>query len=84
LYTVNGYTYDFKININSILNTNDPNYTQSDYYSTIQNYVVINSVNATNTISNCDVTPNINVNKTVTLTGRNTKNNTYSSTIEVS
>jgi len=84
LYTVNGYTYDFKINVNSVVDTKDPNYTQSDYYSTLQNYVVINSVNATNTISNCDVTPNINVNKTVTLTGRNTKNNTYSSTIEVS
>ena len=81
LYTVNGYTYDFKININSILNTNDPNYTQSDYYSTIQNYVVINSAN-TNIVSNCDVTTdNLFTEKTVTITGRNTKNKTYSSSI---
>jgi hypothetical protein len=81
LYTANGYTYDFKININSILNTNDPNYTQSDYYSTIQTYVVINSSN-TNIISNCSViTDNLFTEKTVTITGTNTKNTSYSSTL---
>ena len=81
LYTVNGYTYDFKININSFLDTNDANYTQSDYYSAFQNYVVINST-TTNIISNCDITTeNLYTEKTVTLTGRNTKNKTYSSSV---
>jgi hypothetical protein len=83
LYTVNGYTYDFKINISSVLNTNDQNYTQSDYYSTFQTYCVINSSN-TNMESNCYAsTWNPYITKTVTLTGRNTKYETYSSSIEL-
>jgi len=84
LYTANGYTYDFKININSLLNITDTNYIQSDYYTNLQNYVVINSTNHSNSIYNCNVTPNITAEKKITLTGRNTKNNTYSSTIVLS
>jgi hypothetical protein len=84
LYTVNGYTYDFKINMHSLLDTNDQIYTQqSDYYSTFQTYCVINS-NNTNIISNCYAsTWNQYTSKTVTLTGRNTKYETYSSSIEL-
>ena len=81
LYTVNGYTYDFKINISSIIDTNDQNYTQSDYYSTFQTYCVINSSN-TNMESNCYAsTTNQYITKTITLTGRNTKYESYSSSI---
>jgi hypothetical protein len=81
LYTANGYTYDFKIDISTLLDTSDPNYTQSDYYSNFQNYVVINSTN-TNIISNCDaISDNLYTTKMVTLTGRNSKQAAYSSSV---
>lgn len=95
LYTANGYTYDFKVNINNTLNINDANYTQSNYYSELQTYVIINST-SNNNIQYCTaetlnssgtvvvIPQNAISSKTVTLTGRNTKNNTYSSSIILS
>jgi hypothetical protein len=84
LYTVNGYTYDFKINISSIVNTNDQIYTQqSDYYSTFSTYCVINSNNANIDISCIATSLNPYTTKTVTLIGRNTKYDTYSDSIDL-
>lgn len=84
LYTAKGYVYDFKLSINTKLDINDPNYIESDYYNNIQYYAIVNSSQA-NISSNCIAnTLNPSHTKTVTITGRNSKNQSYSSSISLS
>lgn len=83
LYTANGYIYDFYININSYLNVNDENYLQSDYYKNIEYYAIVNSTDS-NKSTNCIVnTENTITSKTITITGTNSKYDSYTSTISL-
>jgi len=81
LYTANGYVYDLKVSINTDLNLNDLNYAQSDYYSPINYYAVINPTTA-NIVSNCfTTTSNLNATKIITFTGTNSQNISKSSSV---
>lgn len=84
LYTAKGYVYDFNLSVNTGLNINDVNYVQSDYYSAIDYYSVINSTEP-NVSSNC-ITTTLNhyTTRIVSITGTNTKNASYSSSISLS
>jgi hypothetical protein len=83
LYTAKGYIYDFYININTNLNINDENYLQSDYYKNIEYYAIVNSTNP-NTSTNCIVnTNNTNTTKSITITGTNSKYDSYTSGISL-
>ena len=74
LYTANGYVYDFKVSINAILNLNDNNHTQSDYYSSINYYVIANSSQINDSSNNCIVSTIPHTNKTGSITGTNSNN----------
>ena len=84
LYTANGYVYDLKVSINIDLNLNDINYTQSDYYSPINYYAIINSSNKQDRSNNCIVSSKLYTNKTGYITGTNSHNKSSSSSIPVS
>lgn len=80
LYASPGYSYDFKIKMNGALNLNDNSYVESDYYSNIHYYTVLNSLDADNSL-NCVVSepyPSITT-RTFTVAGKNSKGRTTSS-----
>lgn len=83
LYTAKGYIYDFHLSINSILNINDENYVQSDYYKKIEYFVVVNSTSM-NQSSNCIVnTSNTFNQKIVSISGTNSTSNITTSNISL-